>query len=240
VTVIGAGQGADPATDTILDGGGTRRVLDILSGTVALHWLRVRNGNGGTSLVSGGIQQDGGSLTLHDCTVTANRGRTGGGIRQDSGALAMTRCTVSDNAAKTPGGGAPAIHGGGLNISGSAILTDCQITGNTATDGPGGGIYFSGISGALTLAGTTRIAGNRARSGGGIHSNAPTNSITIGEECRITGNTASDGFGGGIRRDSTGTVILLGPDPSPIVTSNCHENCVGDVPKCAPGGTCPA
>jgi hypothetical protein len=43
---------------------------------------------------------------------------------------------------------------------------------------------------------------------------------------------AGEGSGGGIRR-SGGTVTLRGANPSPIVVNNCHENCAGNVPRCA-------
>jgi hypothetical protein len=230
VTVIGAGQDDDPASNTILDGNDTQRVLAISSGQVALQRLRIQDGNEGTDY-AGGILHSGGSLTMHDCTVTANNARSGGGIVHASGTLAMTRCTVSDNTAPEGGGAA---DGGGCLFSASATLTDCQITGNT-TDGVGGGIHITGFD-TLTLAGDTIIQGNTAGSGGGIFSslNSP-GSLIIGEACRITGNTAVDGEGGGVQRSTLGQVILEGTDdPSPIVVNNCHENCAGvSIPRCA-------
>jgi hypothetical protein len=66
--------------------------------------------------------------------------------------------------------------------------------------------------------------------------------LIIAETCRVTRNTAPSGNGGGILNGS-GTVILQGADPSPIVVNNCQENCAGTlVPNCStasPAGPCP-
>jgi hypothetical protein len=235
VTVIGAGEGEAPASNTILDGNDALRVLEISSGTVGLQRLRITNGNSGTA-GGGGIRNNGATLTVQDCTVANNTGRTAGGINQQSGSLTMTRCTVRDNDAPATGGAA---SGGGLRTFVATTLTDCLVTGNT-TAGAGGGIYVEMLSSgdSLTLAGSTRIERNAANQGGGLYINA--GAVTIGADCRVTGNTATSGEGGGIY-NVTSTVTLLGPaGTSLIVTGNCHENCVGNVPKCQPGGTCPA
>ncbi|MCA9876297.1 MAG: right-handed parallel beta-helix repeat-containing protein, partial [Thermomicrobiales bacterium] len=234
VTVIGAGQGEDDRVDTILDGNDTQRVLLLTSGVVMLQGLHVTRGNAG-SIVGGGINNDGATLIMQDCTVSHSACRLGGGINHQGGVLTMTRCTVRGNEAQTDGAG-----GGGLRLLRQATLTDCLVTGNTC-DGIGGGIGVStGLaSQTVTLAGTTRIEGNTAHQGGGLFT-SDTN-VTIGADCRITGNTATlAGEGGGITRLS-GAVTLEGTaDPSPIVTGNCPENRAGAVPKCQAGGVCPA
>lgn len=233
VTVIGAGEGADPASSTIFDGGGTQIVLLLTDGAVALRQVRVTRGEAGED-GGGGISSSASSLTMHDCTVIGNRGRLGGGIGQVTGPLTMTRCTVRDNVA--PDTDTLAASGGGLRLAANATLTDCQIEDNT-TAGSGGGLNIQ-PNRSLTLAGTTRIAGNTAAQGGGLMVN-PFAAVTIGENCRVTGNTASAGNGGGIY--NFGTVTLQGAaNPSLIVVDNCEENCVGGVPNCQTGGTCPA
>jgi hypothetical protein len=234
VTVIGAGEGADPASNTVLDGNETQRVLNITSGTVGLQQLHITGGDAGPSSTDGGggIKNNGATLTVQACTVAGNVGIAGGGVRQIDGTLAMTRCTVRDNEASFAGGLALIDDGG---PAGQTTLTDCLVANDTAIGGAGG--ILAGAP--LTLAGTTCVTGNTASfSGGGIFVGIAA-TVTIGADCRITGNTATDGSGG--INNGGGTVTLEGTaDPSPIVTSNCSENCVGNVPRCQPGGSCPA
>lgn len=240
LTLVGAGQGSDPQTSTILDGNTTQRVLLVQGGTsdVTLEHLRVARGEVGSGL-GGGILHRGKTLVMQDCTVAANRGRLGGGLLADNGSpLQMTRCAVLDNVAPFDG---TSTAGGGLVVSPGTTLTDCTITGNTAEQGHGGGILaISTVGEPVTLAGATVIQRNTAHWGGGIFSSQ--GAMLIGATCRITGNQAAAGLGGGIYREG-GTVTLQGPAPSPIVTANCHENCavqLGDpIPGCAAGGTCP-
>jgi hypothetical protein len=72
VTLIGAGDGADPTSNTILDGAFADRVLDIQPGA--------------------------GSLTLERLMIGAGHAAGGGGIRLQAGSsLHMTECTVLGN-----------------------------------------------------------------------------------------------------------------------------------------------
>lgn len=233
LTLIGAGEGDAPARNTILDGANAQRVLEILrdTGTVTLQRLQIARGNVGPDF-GGGISHAGTHLVMSDCTIAGNHGRTGAGMAHDNGALEMTRCTVRNNIAANQGGGAGS--GGGLNLTSQATLTDCLIVDNE-TGASGGGLYVL-TDQPVVLAGETVVQGNTAGQGGGIF--ADSSAITIGVNCRITGNTADSGQGGGIARFG-GTVTLAGPDPSPIVVNNCHENCSGGVPGCQSGGSCP-
>jgi hypothetical protein len=223
VTVIGAGEGADATSNTILDAAGAFYVLET-SGTaqVALERLHVTGGTGS------GIRHSGTKLRMTECTVSGNGGLNafGAGINTDK-TLEMTRCTVRNNHATGQfGAGAGLAIAGG--ISTTTILTDCLIETNIA-DSSGGGFWISG--GTTTLAGT-QVRGNMAFYGGAFRIQGGTLAMT--EDCRVTENIAPSGHGGGIYITS-GAVALLGPDPSPIVVNNCHENCapIGDVPKCA-------
>lgn len=239
VTVIGAGEGADPASNTVLDGNETQRVLNMTTGTVGLQRLHITGGDAGPSTDDGGggIKNNGATLTVQECTVAGNVGVAGGGVRQIDGSLAMTRCTVRDNEASFAGG--LALIDDGPPAVGQATLTDCLVINNTASVGAGG--ILTAIP--LTLAGTTRVTSNTASLGGGIFVGSGGNAtVTIGADCRVTGNTATGGSGqGGGISNGGGTVTLEGAaDPSPIVTGNCAENCTGNVPRCQPGGTCQA
>lgn len=239
LTVIGAGEDEDPDRSTILKGATEQRVLFISNGTgaVTLQQLHITGGHVPRSADGGGIRHDGTRLVMNACTVAGNQAVNGGGIEHNSGILEMTRCTVRDNFANRIG--ASHGHGGGIFQIAQATLTDCLITSNDAEQ-LGGGIVSSSEQ-PLVLSGTTVIRGNSAGVGGGLFIDQGV--AAIGADCRITENTArSSSSGGGVhaRTLTSVTVTLEGPDPSPIVVDNCSQNCVGEVPKCQSGGTCPA
>lgn len=222
VTVVGAGQGNDPAANTVLTANQAGRVLALLAGAgnVTLEKLRITGG-----LLSNdygaGIVSLGAGLTMTNCTVTENQGSNvqGVGIYSDS-SLEMTGCQVSENAC-TSGEAALA---GGIFTLGATTLTDCQITGNQSS-GDGGGLVVG--AGATSLAGQTTVGSNVATGGGGILV-VEDASLTVASTCQITHNTATELYGGIANR---GTVTLQGASPDSIVINNCPDNCL-DVPGC--------
>ena len=190
VTVIGAGQGADPTRDTILQGTSSSRVVRIAGTavtTVNLRQLRITGGNGGVYVESGHI------ASLVACTVTGNTttdsGGFGAGIIAPTGSrLSLAGCTISGNMASNSGGGI-------WNYGGRVSITDSVMTGNV-TSYTGGGIHTEG--GVLTLDAASQVMGNRSRvelpdSGGGIHSDDT--AVTLGSSANVTGNTP-DNCGG--------------------------------------------
>jgi hypothetical protein len=250
VSLIGAGEGAYPTTDSILNANGSGQVLLINAGVGPVELLRLRV-TGGSSPGrifdpdGGGISHLGTTLRMTDCTVAGNSvvAFGGGGLFIDTtSTLEMTRCTVRDNHVQSGLGGG---NGGGITTSGTTTLTDCLIENNSA-EVAGGGISVDG--GTTSLLGTATVQGNHADAhavssrGGGIDVN--TGTLIIAETCRVTRNTAAAGFGGGIFNNG-GTVTLQGgANPSPIVVDNCQENCAGPggVPTCStvpPAGSCP-
>jgi hypothetical protein len=199
VTVIGAGEGNDPASNTILKGTGARSVLRIdstLVVTATLQNLRITGGGGGPG---GGIQNGAGNvLSLIGCTIAGNKaqgsGGAGGGIFCAAGSrLSLTDCTVAGNTAENAGGG---IH----NFAGRVSLTTTTISGNGASP-TGGGIHTDG--GTVTLDAASRVTGNGARpvdpdSGGGIFLSSMFNTggtVTLASSDNVTGNTP-DNCGG--------------------------------------------
>ena len=99
--------------------------------------------------------------------------------------------------------------GGGVdNLSGTATLTDCTLTGNSA--GSNGGGVYNGL-GTTTLTDCT-ISGNSAGSGGGVDNSAGTVMLT---DCTISGNSGSDGgvYNGGTAT-LTGTIVAGNTNPS--------------------------
>jgi hypothetical protein len=236
LTIIGAGQGSDPTSNTVLDGNKTQRVIRSSAiSPVTLERLHITGGEGGAN-GGGGIHHSSTLLTMRDCTIAGNRAELAAGMfLASSGTLEMTRCTVRSNVAAHASGNTT---GGGFRLEGPATFTDCLITRNEV-EGVGGGICAMDAS-QLTLAGETMVQDNTASQGGGLFIfSSPT---SIGPDCRIKDNTATAGAGaGGGILNASSTVTLEGSgDPSPIVTHNCHENCAGDdIALCEPGGHCP-
>ena len=168
LTLIGAGEGEDPAANTILQGTGANPVGASTGGfEVTLQRLRITGGGGG---FGGGIRNLGGSVTLITSTVSGNTAARGGGISNDSGGtLTLTNSTVSGNRATTS-------VGGGIYNSpgGTLILTNSDITGNEAPF-DGGGIYNG--TGTVSIDGDSQVTRNTATSspggdGGGIYNSS--------------------------------------------------------------------
>ena len=144
---------------------------------------------GGTAGVGGGLYNNGGSLTLTDCTVSGNSAMgptvegegNGGGLDNNGGMLSLIDCTVSGNSATNEGGGL-------FNFEGTLELTNCTFVGNTATVNGGG---LLSLNNTATLTNCT-ISGNTAFGGGGLYNLSGTTTLT---NCTVSGNTATDGGG---------------------------------------------
>ena len=161
------------------------------------------DGNGvGVSINTGGaFKVNGGSINLSGAE------KSGGG----------KTITIQDNVISS--------SGGGIYIrSGTNTLTNCSLTGNTASSSSsvfGGGVCIDDGTNTLT---NCSITGNTASSsssssssafarGGGVYIGSGTNTLT---NCSITGNTVSaslsvsaTAYGGGVYLN-TGTNTLLG------------------------------
>lgn len=86
----------------------------------------------------GGIAKYYGSLTVKNSLVSENIANgSGGGIYLDDGGIEITDTRVIDNTAGTDGGGISNNYGA-LTLSGSA--GNCEVSGNRALSGEGGGI----------------------------------------------------------------------------------------------------
>lgn len=104
------------------------------------------------------------------------------------------------------------IAGGGIWNAGRLTVRDSIISGNTAIQGGGGGIYNGRASTAKTTVIDSIISGNTARYGGGIE-NDDWGTVTVSGST-ISGNTAKDftpntngGSGGGIFNNA-GTITV--------------------------------
>jgi predicted outer membrane repeat protein len=105
--------------------------------------------NGGTPTVNAGT------------TLSDNSGRQGGGIFNTSGTVAGL--TIDGRILS----GNSAINGGGIfDSAGTLTVSDCTLTGNSATV-KGGGIYLGGNSATVTVKDSSTITGNSAPAGSG-------------------------------------------------------------------------
>jgi len=160
VTVFGTGtfngQGASART-TIIDAGGTSRVINVPGNQLAvLAGVTLTGGRAATG--GGALVGNNGALYLYNSVVDGNvaTGR-GGGVDVASGSLLLANATISGNHAGANGGGVA------LETQGDMVGQASTISGNSATVSGGG---ISSI-GHFTLLNAT-VAGNSAVSGGGI------------------------------------------------------------------------
>ena len=178
-----------------ISGGGLSGVFHVGTGvTATLSLLTITNGyESGASGDGGGIYNEGKSLTLNDCTISANTaGNNGGGLDNVGTAnVTLNDCTISGNTANN--------NGGGLNNDSTAkqalALTSCTISGNAADD-LGGGLYNNG---AVTL-NDTIVAGNtKPGSPGDIHNNGTVSG---------SNNLIGTGFASGVISPGSNNIIL--------------------------------
>ena len=149
-------------------------------------------------------------VAVNSSTIASNSAVTGGGIQNDSGLLNVSGSLISGNSADF-GGGIYNTGTGGNALLGTATVTTCTISGNSAnpTNGYGGGIDNSGIMHVTS----STISSNTADIGGGIViANGDT---LILADTTIAGNTAQfnknvtalTGLGGGIEDEGTLTAV---------------------------------
>jgi predicted outer membrane repeat protein len=170
--------------------------------SASISGLTIANGNGG--IVNNG------TLTVSGCTLTGNSaGQVGGGAIVNSASLTVSDCTFSGNSTDFAGGGIfssgtltvtdstfTGNHGGQagggiFSSDGTAFISGCNLSGNSA--GNGGGIANATFgSGTMTVSGCT-LSANSAGIGGGI---ANGSFLTV-RDSTLTGNSAIY-YGGGI------------------------------------------
>lgn len=177
-------------------------------------------GNGGGILVSDAAN----SLSLENCTIINNTsGLSGGGICAFLGTntLSISGCIISNNIAN-PSWNLGTTGGGGVYVSGTSVLEDCIVSGNTCqaeaaawtdTYALGGGLYSdtgtATIKRSIFAANTVNCQvgethGSWGGWGGGVYTDgrslAMTNSIFSGNG---TVSWNSVGHGGGLYVDSS-------------------------------------
>ena len=179
-------------TASILDGGGSHRVIQCQggeSGRTAFSHLLIRNGR---ATNGAGMYNKASSPTLTDCVFVDNQcsGRGGGIYNRDGSSPTLVRVRFSRNRASSGGGiynfdessptlidcrlegnSAPTVGGGMTNWKAcSPILIRCVFVDNTSNDssgGGGGGMYNYG-SGSPRLD-SCSFVGNTSTNGAGIY-----------------------------------------------------------------------
>lgn len=231
LTIIG-----ENTETTIIDGGGTGRVLwNTLPSTISD--VTIRNGFADSSNLSGygaGILATD-ALTLTNVTIMSNTGSTGSGITSQnaSAVVILQNSRVISNSATSDGGGVYAysfstlsitntliagntagFFGGGILQRWSSILSLANVTvrDNTAELQLGGGLYQSG--GTLTATHSV-FYHNQAISGAGV---TLSDGVATFTNVTISENTATND-NGGVR-----TYNVIGPTIASIENSTIANN----------------
>ena len=237
-----------PAAGVTVSGGGNSRVFQVDANvTASISGLTITGGK--TTGRGGGLYNDGGKVTLTNCTISGNSAGDGGGL-DNLGTITLTNVTLSGNSASSSGGGlyskgtatltnctvsgnfAAAKGGGVVGYGGSMMLTNCTLFGNSVGQSPGfgGGLWDNGTT---TLTNCTISGNSAAGSGGGV--------ITLSDDTTtltnstVSGNTAAGNGGGVVNYGSTtlgntivaGNTAATGPDVSGGITSQ-GNNLIGE------------
>lgn len=154
---------------------------------------------GGKEINSGGIYIKSGNLTLKNCVVTKNESiNGGGGIQFDGENLIVEGSEISGNNGD-PGGiwvkeysaqtkiknsniknNVARSGGGGLKLAGTSTIESCEISGNKAESGVGGGLILSIDNKSCKIKKSVISKNTAGESGGGIYINGGTLSLESG------------------------------------------------------------
>jgi hypothetical protein len=165
------------------------------SRTVSIEGLTISSGDAQFDY-GGGILNDQATLTLTNCSVVDNIAYSGGGgiYNNDGGSLTILNSTISGNRAgggKNPYGGG--VAGGSLTIINSTISGNSAVGGFPLTFGDGGG-----ISGGGTITNSTITSNYAGLGGGGISGGGTISNCTISNNGAGGGTNNFPGTGGGI------------------------------------------
>jgi CSLREA domain-containing protein len=130
LTLSGAG-----AASTLISGGSgfDNRLFEVITATVQLSGVTLRDGNNVGTGDGGGLNNRGGWVTLINSAVVSNTAAAAGGGLANTGALTLTNTSVLSNTANGASGG-----GGLYNNGGTVSFTNVTLSGNRAKDNGGG------------------------------------------------------------------------------------------------------
>ena len=181
-TVSISGLTLSNGRDSTTAGGGG--ILNLSTSSTLVVSNSILSGNS-AALFSGGGIQNRGTLTVSNCTFSANTAGNEGAALSNFGTLLVTNSVLSDNQSLQTGGG--------ISNSGVLTVTNSAIVNNSGSSGVGLS-NFSGDSVSLT---NTTISGNQAIGG----STAGAGIYVLHGTVRLTNCTLSDNhatFGSGI------------------------------------------
>lgn len=160
----------------------------------------------------GGIENNGGSVTLNDVSVRDNTVNTapgnGGGLHSQPGEVTVNGGAFNRNTAGNEGGGLWNGNAGTMNLRGVTVA-DNTVSGGIAGDTTrgGGGVFNLGV---MSIGQQTVVENNVANgvtgNGGGIMNAGTAATLTI-ENSRIDGNQANRA-GGGIENQGGGKISI--------------------------------
>jgi hypothetical protein len=198
ITISGPG-----AASLAVNGNAKSRVFHIASGkTVSIFALTIINGRTFGSYPDnegGGVLNQYATVTLNNCTISANVAENqGGGICNDgtggAAIMAITNCTVSNNSAYY---GAGICNDGRMKGATLLQISSTTLSNNTAGYDAGGILNIADTKGTATLTNCT-ISGNSAPvHGGGIYNHA---ALSV-SNTTLSANSAS--LGGGVYNELT-------------------------------------
>jgi putative cofactor-binding repeat protein len=233
----GNGQVQINGNGATLSGPGVARgLVDDGGNGFAINGLTITGFGGTTDTDAAPVVEEGGTISLENCTITGNAIVTegedvAGGVLSEGGQVNVTDCTITGNSATTPDGDA---GGGILSEGGAVILATSTVSGNTASTSSGdagGGVLSEG--GGVTVrtstlncnTGTTTApdggdaAGGINSEGGGITINGSTvvgNTATaVGDVSNSLLPTSFDGTGNTISDDTSSCAAPPPPPPGP-------------------------
>ena len=182
--------------------------------------------NGGGIALSSTYDDDPGSSTFNNCTITENIADESGGGVYGTDLATFSNCEISKNQAGKFGGGV-ADMGSGYYSSNIYIETiiNCTITENTALDG--GGVYYANSSDSQRLVNCTISKNSASNNGGGVYGNAQAINCAITENdartsggglygggnwtnCTVAGNTSPNGS----------TILVKSSNNNPLRVNN--------------------
>ncbi|MBN1209003.1 MAG: CSLREA domain-containing protein [Myxococcaceae bacterium] len=197
MTLVGAGAGS-----TVIDGSGRSRVFQVDGAQVEFRALQVR---GGFAQGGGGFLVQGASVVeINDARIAQNTGFTGGGgMWVGAGArVTVQRTAIESNTAT-------GAFGGGINNSGTLLLHESLVAGNSSNRA---GAIRNNSAGVLVLRNTT-VSGNIAdspRAGTGGINNV---GFAVLDNVTITGNRGigtdpASFLGGGVQSFASATLVV--------------------------------
>lgn len=177
-TVDGSGQ------DVIISGNHAVRVFTV-NPEVALNLNMLTISNGRSVGDGGGIQNDGGLVTISNSTLSSNTAAwNGGGISNyhpyRHGTVTVSNSTFSGNSADNDGGGI-------ANFGGTVMVSNSIFSGNSALGGGGGIVSTS----TLAVSNSTFSGNSASIFGGGIYNTGE----AIVSNSTFSANSADDGGG---------------------------------------------